>query len=66
MWLRTTISDGRSVSAFAASIAASSAARSFASSTCCTCQPCASSRAPRSSTVNETEVVPSIVIRLSS
>ena len=33
----------------AAAIAARSASRSFASSTCCTCQPCASKRAPRSS-----------------
>ena len=66
MWLRTTIIDGRAVSAFAASIAASSAARSFASSTCWTCQPWAAMRAPRSSAVNETDVVPSIVIRLSS
>ena len=36
---RTTMREGRSVSALAASMAASIASRSSASSTCCTCQP---------------------------
>ena len=47
-------------------IASRSESRSFASSTCWTCQPCAASRSPRSSAVNESEVVPSIVMWLSS
>ncbi len=66
MWLRTITSEGRSVSAWAAAIACSSAATSSESSTCWTCQPCASKRLPLSSVVYESEVVPSIVMWLSS
>ena len=60
------MSDGRSISACAAAIASRNASRSFASSTHCTCQPCASNRLPWFSAENEIDVVPSIVIRLSS
>jgi hypothetical protein len=49
MCVRTTIIDGRPVSAFAARIARSTASRSFTSGTCCTCQPYASKRLPASS-----------------
>ena len=59
------IIDGRSVSACAFEIAARSAARSFTSATDWTCQPSASKRFARSS-VNEIDVVPSIVMWLSS
>ena len=65
MIVRTTMSDGRAVSAFAASIAASIAARSLMSATCCTCQPYASNRIPASS-VYVSSVGPSIVMWLSS
>jgi len=57
--------EGRAVSACAFAIAARSAPRSFASATDCTCQPRASNRLARSS-VNEIDVVPSIVMWLSS
>ena len=66
MWLRTITSDGRAVSSCAARIASSSAATSSESSTDWTCQPCASKRLPLSSVVYESEVVPSIVMWLSS
>ena len=66
MWLRRTISDGRSSSAFAAASAPRSASRSSESSTCWTCQPYASKRLPLSSVVNVSDVVPSIVMWLSS
>ena len=45
---------------------ARSASRSFASSTCWTCQPCASKRCALVLAVNEIDVVPSIVMWLSS
>jgi hypothetical protein len=49
-----------------ARIASRSASRSSESSTCWTCQPYASKRAPWSSPSNEIDVVPSIVMWLSS
>jgi transketolase len=54
------------ISSEAASIAWSSWSRSLASSAHCTCQPCASSRRPTLSTLKESEVAPSIVMRLAS
>ena len=50
----------------AAARAPRSASRSSESSTCWTCQPYASKRLPLSSVVNESDVVPSIVMWLSS
>ncbi len=63
---RTMIMDGRSVTSCAAAIAARSASRSLTSATFWTCQPCASKRACLSSRVKERDVVPSIVMWLSS
>ena len=65
MIVRSTISDGRPVSAWATASARSTAARSSPSSTCCTCQPYASYRVPTSS-VNAMAVLSSIEIRLAS
>jgi len=65
MWVRTMISEGRLVSALAATMARSSAARSLPSSTRWTCQPYASNRRAVSSE-NASAVEPSMVIRLSS
>ena len=57
--------DGFASSACAFAIASRSESRSFGSATDCTCQPSASNRFARSS-VNEIDVVPSIVMWLSS
>ena len=57
--------DGRAASSCAFAIAFRNAPRSFASATYCTCHPSASKRFARSS-VKEIEVVPSIVMWLSS
>ena len=65
MCVRVTMSDGRSDSALARSIARSMASRSFTSAMCCTCQPYASKRSAASS-LHEMSVPPSIVMWLLS
>ena len=63
---RIAMNDGRFVSSRAAAIAASSASTSSESSTRWTCQPSAAMRAVWFSPSKEIDVVPSIVMWLSS